>query len=214
MAVSRNNQMLGHPATEVLYIDCDADSEIDGEKLSNIVGFASKKIGLIESGSDAEDSYKKYCDALEKKLGSYEPYHAHLTIKILEKNTIIKEMKDLLPQKIKRFDSLIEKAADKAVANLELGVKNFGQVFYRENENEYIASEFVVLKVFRASDNLEIIPCYMSVRGKKKEQRVLFVNWSESESYMEYKQQKFVMSKFEIKEIIEILKKEAKSKWA
>ncbi len=79
---------------------------------------------------------------------------------------------------------------------------------------EYIASEFVVLKEFRARNNLEIIPCYMSVRGKKKEQRVIFVNWSESESYMEYKQQKFVMSKFQIKQIIEILKKEVKSKWA
>jgi hypothetical protein len=215
MAVSRQNS--ANDNSLVVYENCNPSDKfgvgIDKEKLSSIVGYASKVMGINQlADAKAEECFTRYCKALEEKLGPGEPYIASIEMKESKKDSIIKQMKDLLPYKVKKFDELIEFAAEKAVASLKGGSGSQKSVLLRFKEESIEMSAFVVLKVFRSGENLELTPCYMSVKGGKTEARVLLFQVAESESSMTYKQQKFILSKYEIQAIINGLKEESKRK--
>jgi hypothetical protein len=67
------------------------------------------------------------------------------------------------------------------------GIDDFKTFFFHKNGKNFEQSEFVVVKVFRSGSQLEIIPIYMSFRGRKEEIRVLFLNESYSKSILEVK---------------------------
>jgi hypothetical protein len=195
------------------FVRCKADDEIDGVKLESIIGYAIKQIDNVGKGTNEKDSYNKYCDALKKKLGSPEPYYRSLSIRDCSKEKIVANMWDLMPHKIAEFKSQIEKVADYAVGSVDMSVQNLGHLIYRENEKTYAMFGFSVLKIFRSGDNLEIIPSYMHVKGRMKESRFLIFSDSESEASIEYMHEKYILTEFDIKEIIEIEKQKSGSRW-
>ncbi len=69
-------------------------------------------MGVSVIGDNAEELYGKYCAGLETKLKASEPYYTSVEMKELKKERIITDMKELLPQRVEKFDKLIEKAAE------------------------------------------------------------------------------------------------------
>lgn len=195
------------------FVGCKADDEIDGVKLESIIGYATKQIDNVGKGINEKDSYDKYCAALENKLGSPEPYHRSLSMRDCSKQRIVDSMWDLMPHKVEEFKSKIEKVADYATGYVDMSVENMGHLIYRENEKSYAMVGFSVLKIFRSGDNLEIIPTYMHVKGRMKESRFLIFSDSESEASIEYMHEKYILSQFDIKEIIENEKRKSKGRW-
>jgi hypothetical protein len=214
MADSQQNQLIVSQPEDVIYDNCDPDMKIEGEKLRSIIGYAINAMGVSVSGNDAEDLYDNYCAGFNKKLNASEPYHISVEMKELKREIIVNDMKELLPQRVEKFDKLIEKTADRAVAVLDFSTNKPGLVICRKSKQEFVASEFSVLKIFKSGENLEIIPCYMSVRGKKAGKKVLFLaSWEETEAIMTYKQTKFILTKFDITAIIKKLSKDAEERW-
>jgi hypothetical protein len=180
MAVSRQNQI--NDNSLVIYENCKPDDYFsvctDKETLSSIVGYASKVMGINQlADADAEKCFTRYCEALEKKLGPGEPYIASVDMRESKKDTIIKQMKDLLPYKVKKFDEIIEYAAEKAVASLKGGSGSQKGVLIRYKEEFIEMSAFVVLKVFKSGENLELTPCYMSVKEVRLKEGFCYSKW-------------------------------------
>jgi len=208
--VVQQKSILISPLQEVIYVNCDSNLEIAGIKLSSLINFVFNNINVKEEKGNGEEFYSRYCNALEQKLGAYEPYSASLHLKEKDQWKVVKDIKQILPHNALRFDWLIEKAAQNAVAILANGSMAIDKLFDRQTQNNLIASEFVVMKVFHTGDNLEIIPCYMGVKSKKNAGKNWMINWSELETHVEYRQQKYFLSKFDIQEIGEIIKDEPK----
>jgi hypothetical protein len=69
-----------------------------------------------------------------------------------------------------------------------------------------------MVKLLRSGSQLEIIPIYMSVQGRKEEPRFLFFNESYSRSILELKSKKFILKEYDIKKIIDNIRN-IKRKW-
>jgi hypothetical protein len=212
---------------DVVYVDCTEKDEIDSEKLSSIVDYAMSKIlenksnGIVSTKSDWSvwpfkrekpdvDTlrYIKFCDALEKKLGRYEPYHRSARLMDRSKERIIEGISDLLPRKDGAFEKVIKHAADSAHQTFELPIKKLNEIIMRSHSQEFIFSEFIILKVFRSGDNLEITPCHMQIKSERSQGKFLNLDWAESVVNMEYEERKFILTKFMIKEIIKKLREQ------
>jgi hypothetical protein len=152
--------------------------------------------------------YIKFCDALEKKLGSYEPYLRNARLMDRSKEKIIESISDLLPRKDYAFEKIIKQAADSAHQTFELPIKNVDEIIMRSHSQEYIFSEFMVLKVFRSGDNLEITPCHMQIKSERSQGKFLNLNWAESVINMEYEERKFILTKFMMIEIIKKIREQ------
>jgi hypothetical protein len=185
-----------------------------GEPLSEIVGWALKDMGISTySGANALDSYYKYVEVLWGKFFTSEPNNKYLVLQNANYDTIVQRMLNLLPGHVpEKLKSLIEKAAASSTGYVHTGVDDFGKLFYHENGKNFERSEFVILKIFKSSTQLEIIPTYMSVQGKKEETRFLFFNNSYSQSILELKSEKFILTEYDIKNIIDNVRN-VKGKW-
>jgi hypothetical protein len=63
----------------------------------------------------------------------------------------------------------------------------------------------MILKVYKSGENLQLIPTYLMVGWKKMIHNFLFFSYesSESRTYMVFKQEKFLISKYHVPAIIE-----------
>jgi hypothetical protein len=204
--VSEKNQIGDRDlCNEWVYENCQPNSLIETQKVSSIVNYAMKAMGISVSPSNAEESFKYYCTALENRLKSSEPYYASTEINEMKKDVIIKNLKQLLPQE-EKFDGIIEKAA----TIFEPGINAKKKI--KKDKNVISSdSEFAMLRILKSNENLELIPCYMVVKEVKEETKGIFFNSSISKFFMDYKQQKFILSKFDVKGIIKKLQGEAKT---
>ena len=173
---------------KIQYVGCDAGALIHGVQINTVIEYFLRKIGLKQlNGTDPEDSYKKYCEALRKNLHGSEPYGRTIKIGMIQKDNIINQMRGLLPDNRPiQFEPLIAEVSTNVVAHYQ---HRKHKPLLRESK----VTSFVVLKVSKYGENLEITPCYMVVSQK----------WSNRESLysMEYKQEKFILSKFDIENI-------------
>jgi hypothetical protein len=171
-----------------------------------------------DSGSDSIgnplQSYYKYVKLCHEMLGGSEPIHRHLKLKSSNKQVIIQEMLDLLPSSAPpKLKALIEKAAEFSVGHVDSSSSKLKKVFYHKDTKSFERSEFVVMKIFKSGVELQIIPTYMSVKGSKEEEAILTVFRStRSESELQLKSEKFILTKYDIKEIISEIRN-VKGKW-
>lgn len=204
-------------AATVEYVNCKPTDKFDNGDvtLDSVVGFATKKIGLTAvTDSDPGKAYVQYVNMLSKKLGGSEPYVRSMKVNNVDDADVLRqEMTKVLPVVTDKFEQAIDTAVAHATGYVETGVDNFNAVFYRKNSKEWEGGEFVVLKVFKSGQNLEIIPSYLHVKGHKTEERIVFGNRAWSDAEITYKEQKFLLSFFDIKTIVKKLEEEAGSKW-
>jgi hypothetical protein len=166
-----------------------------------------------DSTENALQSYYKYVRLCHEMLGGSEPTHRHLKLRSSSKQVIVQEMLNLLPTFAPpKLKGLIEKAADYSVGHVDTGVNDFGKLFYHKNGKSFEQSEFVVMKIFKSGVELQIIPTYMSVKGRKDSERILFIQNTSSESELQLKSEKFILTKYDIKEIISEIRN-VKGKW-
>jgi hypothetical protein len=205
MAVSQQNQT-AEPLKDIIYVNCQPDSPFDknGEKLSSIIDYTLKEISNSVTGSNAEELYEHYCNALESKLGPSRAIHKTEKLKELTKGTIIKKMKKYFQyifNNKEKIDSLIEKAADEFVAFLACNTYSYEES-YRQNKNGIVVSEFVLLKIFKSGEKLLLVPCYMAVKEKTTDY---------SELFLDYKHENFILYKDNTEKTINELQQENKS---
>ncbi len=195
----------------IIYVGCNENDTIDGEKLVSIIGYAFRKMNItFRLFSDAKQSYQFYCSALQKEMGSGESYSNSRELNSDDINQIIQGMYNLLPMKSElipqKLKDIMRFAAAKASGYVDTGVHDFVSVFHSSNSKSTSESSFSVLKIFKNAENLEIIPAYMYVSGEKHEERILWINKSWSKAHITYSQEKFVITKSHIQEIIKSMK--------
>jgi len=223
---------LSEPNSEqhgVIYADCARNDDLFGEKLQSIVSFAMSTMGIGEqegldqsaglrswipsvfSSGDKKDiaelNFNRYCEALCNKLGPYEPYSRNVRLETNSKQQIANEMTELLPKKQPEFNIIISQAADHVSTVLDLPTTELGKLVYNTVTKELTLAQFVVCKIFRAGDNLEISPCLMKVKSKREQGMLLFksFSWTHCSIDMQYEERKFVLNKFMIQQIIKSL---------
>jgi hypothetical protein len=160
--------------------------------------------------NDAKQSYQFYCSAIEKEMGKGEPYSNSRELDSDDINAIIQGMYSILPMNSalipQKLKDIIRYAAGKASGYVDTGVHDVASVFHASNSKSFSESSFSILKIFKNAENLEIIPSYMYVSGEKHEERILWINKSWSKAHITYSQEKFVITKAHIEEIIKIIK--------
>jgi len=179
--------------------------------LKSIVGYAVSKMNITFKLSDnPKKSFEDYSAALQKKLGGGDPYQVVRELSETKTEVVLDELykamhmpKDLIPEKLKE---IIVMAAQKATGSLDTGVHGLSSLFYSKKEQFFSQAEFAVLKIFRNGDFLEIIPCYMYVKGEKTEERVVFINKSWGHATIEYRQMRFMLTKYDLSAIIRAIK--------
>jgi hypothetical protein len=184
---------------------------IDGEKLVSIIGYAVTKMNItFRLFNDAKLSYQSYCTALQKEMGKGVSYSISRDLNTDNINVILQGMYNslpmnpqLIPQKLK---DIMGFAAGKASGHVDTKVHNFASLFHASNSKSFSESSFSVLKIFKNAENLEIIPAYMFVSGEKHKKRVLWIKKSWSKAHITYSQEKFVITKKHIQEIIKVIK--------
>jgi hypothetical protein len=179
----------------VVYVNCNEDTILHGERLSSIVGYAIKAIGIINSSMYNKEHYDNCCEALEKKLGSHEPRGKSIELVDCDNNTFVKQISKFLSQCMGQFDRLIENAIEMFMSG-----------------NTFMCSEFRMLKIFKSGEMLEFIPGYMEIRVNRKKQN-FFASGKENEVSLNYQEKKFILSKFDIFKIIDKAPAEAEEKW-
>jgi hypothetical protein len=208
---SANKTLSTEKKVDLSYENCRPDDEIYGKKVGRIVGYALEVMGITGSTINAKQSYVKYVRALQEMLGGSEP--THKSLKLAPKADVVKEILQFLPNQVPK--NLLKKIAnqeDSDSQNVYTGIDRPKHILRRDNERNFDPIEYVGIKVFKYENQLEIIPTYISVAERKKESRILFVNWSETEIFIEFKQQKFFLTRYEIQEITKELISEEK-KW-
>ncbi len=188
---------------KLLYVGCLPDSLIDGKEMRSIVDFAFDGMGLNCISGDSEDTYNKCVKALRNRLKGSEPYKKSVKLEKVETIVIAQQMNDkLFPKTNKQIDTFIAGEAEKAV-------ENFNNL---ENNRtaETVVSESFALKVILCGDNLEFVPCYMVVRMSWSKNKLFFLMKNGFEYHMEFKQQKFSLTKFDIQDICSKLEIESK----
>ncbi len=189
------------------YVDCKPTDELFGEKLSSIVGYAMSVMGIDSANVNSsfpEENFSKYCSGLQSKIKTYEPYNRSVQISdfktsIRHTKELADKIRSLLPRKTPEFNQIIEQTAEN-VSN----VAETDSIVFSASENHLTLAEFVVLKVFRAGDNLELIPCLLRVYSKREQCSMFFktLNWKECIVNMDYEERTYVLHKFMIQQII------------
>jgi len=175
----------------LLYIECSEKDEIFGEKLSSVFGYA---IGDLQ-GSNNESSYEAYCLALKKTIGGSEPYSSSQSVKEKVHEIFLQKVWSFLPYKEQKYEQYIEKSFEKTMIFNDNVHK---QSYWLSTESRKEAHEFVV-KIVRSKNNLEIIPTFTSINVRKKiKSRWPYKKSLEYEANIEYKQQKFFLTQFDI----------------
>jgi hypothetical protein len=175
-----------------------------GQKICTIIDFALDTMGLKTACPKSEETYYQYVNLLQNKLKCSEPYKKHIRLEKVERRIIMRQMTDLLPHNNIKFEPLIEKAADEVIENL-----SDIRTPLLNTPSESVISEFVTLKIVQLGDNIELIPCYMAVKKSLSKNKFWFFTKYKFQYYMEYKQQKFSLTKFDIQSICSKLEIEA-----
>jgi len=208
---SANRTLSTEKKVDLSYENCRSDDEIYGKKVGRIVGYALEVMGITGSTVNAKQSYAKYVKALQEMLGGSEP--THKSLKLAPKADVVKEILQFLPNQVPiNFLEKITNQVNSDSRRVYTDIDKPEHIFRRDNERNFDPIEYVGIKVFKYENQLEIIPTYILVAERKKESRILFVNWSETEIFIEFKQQKFFLTRYEIQEIIKELISEEK-KW-
>jgi hypothetical protein len=159
---------------------------------------------------DPKKSFETYSAALQKKLGGGDPYQVSRELHESNTEVVINLMYDVLPIERKlipqRLKDIIEMAAQKSTGYLDVGIHGFNSIFHTKNEKSYSECEFAVMKIFRNADNLEITPFYIHVHGEEIEERTLWIKKIWRKATIDYKQIKFMLTKYDLKAIIKAVK--------
>lgn len=158
----------------VRYENCGPNDLLYGEKLSSVVNYVMKMVGIDKRyGEDKASEYIRFCEAFAHNLN--DPF---------------------VNDGPRRF---IGKSPYSSGEDL-------GGLISRKR---YFSDEFVVLKVFRNGNSLDIIPTYTWTERKVK--RILFFR---DTSYDYGKsQQKFTLSSGYLRQIVDQIKQAAVNNW-
>lgn len=114
---------------------------------------------------------------------------------------------DLLPSisKTKKSLELVNKIAAEVAKKIDQPT-----VLFKYASKEFVLAQFSIMKIFQSGQNLEIIPCYLKVNGKRKEMGIeLIFDFTQCEMSVTYEQRKYVLNVFQIQAIIKKCKDEA-----
>lgn len=201
-------------------MNCNENDQIDGEKIGTIVNYV---IDVLKSSTEKKDYrdpdsgkeiYQKYTRALFEMFGSPDEYVKTLEIKEIKKEVIINEMTNLRPHETQKFEQTIEKVANRAIQVWQANEASETETenLQHKDEIDFNLSETIVLKIYKSGDKLEIILCYIKIGVEKTESRYLFfASKSNKKSYIEYKERKFFLSEYDIKEINSVVKRNKES---
>jgi hypothetical protein len=144
-------------------------------------------------------------------FGSPDEYVKTLEVKEIKKE-IINEVMNLQPHKIQKFEQTIEKVADRAIQVWQAYEASKSENLQHKDEIDFNLSETIVLKIYKSGDKLEIMSCYIKIGVEKTESRNwFFISESDEKSYIEYKERKFFLSEYDIKEINSVVKRNKES---
>lgn len=195
---------------DIVYIDCNENDTLHGEKLGSIIGFALSSASNNAGGWNARSTFDSYSAGLQQKYGNWESIvrtsYIHRSSEV-SKYTLTNRMTELLPRRHPKFDRLISVAADKTLEEIGNKVETPVDLIFRRKERNMNFSEFVVFKVFKLGDSLEIIPCLLEIHGSRVETS-LFVLISEEELKIDlrYEERKFTLNSDMIRSIIQDLR--------
>ena len=85
-----------NPNNQLIYVGCNEDDVLHGERLANIVGYAMRAMGVQQFVvGDPEQAYRQYCKSFECKLKNGEP--SIKVIKTLNEDSknVMKKVHDL-----------------------------------------------------------------------------------------------------------------------
>lgn len=112
------------------------------------------------------------------------------------------KIKAVLPRRQPEFDNLIGVVASHTWKCFDLP-----NLLFDIDVKEVTLAEFVVFKVFRAGDSLEITPCLLKVHlSKFKVTFLMAFSFGESNVCVDYEERKYVMNRTMIQQTIERLR--------
>jgi hypothetical protein len=173
--------------------------------LDVIIALVSEQINSVEKGASPKEHYENYCAVLKAKFGQSEPYHICKELSGLARDKTIEKIYDSIPYKVEEFRRRIETLANFNVSDLDRkNIYSLGSLFPKKTEEHRAICYFLVLKIFKLAEVLEIIPAYMNVElGLNHTERFFFLKSSSFNATLEYMQEKFILTKVEIRNIIE-----------
>lgn len=214
--------LIKNPIDEVIY-DSNLNMEVEGMQIKSIIGFVFNRVGINSKGSDEKESYEKYCAAFREMLGSSEPLQVSSSLEESNKNISISRMLSLLPilvenltpntgEKVKKTPNT-EVAIRKSWLDVLNNISSYSiQACKSYKETALFENiEYTVIKVSKSGDNVEITPSYMKINRKLVEKKSGLHSYSDSDSTAEYMHEKFVLTQFDCKEIIDIIEKPSQS---
>jgi hypothetical protein len=199
------------PDDLVFYEECKADDILFGELLCDIVGYAMKFCNLSASNatpnSNNLNSYVEDSNKLQKVLGGADPryvYREYSNFHSVDQlyNMILRDIPMETKYVPQSFKNTIHDAANGAFGYLHTTAEDIGTLFSREAYKEFPATDYAIIKIFKQGNSLYIIPSYIYVRGSKKEKRTLWMNEVWRNAKLDYRQTKFMLTKFDIQAIV------------
>ena len=209
------NQQIGQtklafagPNAEIFYLDCKPDDELYGTKLSSIINYVTKTVGIsFEGRQDEYDLYYRSCKAFEKKLGFGEPYSTTLSTGDSSTKVMLDKLIAMVPHPMEqeKLNTLINQVSEVTQNSL----------FYSKRINRGHYKHFSLIKIFRSGDCLEIMPSFISFENESRDENWLRIV-SKKHSWFKghYEHRKFVVTKYDIEWIIKLIKREAEKRWS
>jgi len=196
--------------SDAVYVDCAPTDLMLGSELRSVVNYVFHHLDINAHSNDSAENYRFWCTALERKLGGGDPYDRVKTISTTSTSKVLQELKNLLPNKnlnISQDNGIVEVVTDSSNTVDDLKqLEHPGHLNLREDKKADV-TDLSVIKVFRNGEDLAFVPCYLSIRSKKKVVGSRFRQTKAEETVIRYNQRKYVLSTFDIGKIVEKIKK-------
>ncbi len=102
--------------------------------------------------------------------------------------------------------------ADRAIQVWQANEASKSENLQHKDKIDFNLSETIVLKIYKSGDKLEIISCYIKIGVEKTNSKSwFFTSESHKKSYIEYKERKFFLSEYDIKEMNSVVKRKKES---
>jgi len=205
VAATNDTEVSGETNYEPVYVNCKPDDlyEDTEVQISSIVDFVLKRSGVLRIPKEGEDRFQIYIDGLGKLLGNSEPYVKTIRVRdISHKDVGIHVVRELLDGVNFKTEDL-KVVATKIFKNLVSLVLN-----NKEPSVDFNEKSKVFLQIFTSGSNIEFVPTNMKVTVDTSSVSNIITELDKVESVVSYREQKFILTTFDIKHIVKRIKKE------
>lgn len=177
-----------------IYYDCIPEQRILQTSLSSIVRFILDLVKPRDDGLSEREIYEKTCSNLGIRFRENQPHFKEVNMISGTKEDMLRAMVQVLPYPCRRFYHLIDAAVDAAHRQLD-------QYWLTPNDHHFEDDGFKLFGIYRGSNSLKLVSCYMYVHGHKIEQALLPLYVTGMAGQLSYEHRQFILTKEQIEEI-------------